>query len=388
MTSHLIPLAVEDGRPLTDWVRQTFGLDPDGFAVRALDALVEPALQIAVILVVAGVVASLLRRAVRRAVDRAKDPEAPRARRLRAKVGLVEEGRPQFSERRAQRVDALAAVAFSAISVVVWVIALFMVLGTFGINLGPLIAGAGIVGVAVGFGAQSLVRDFLSGMFMLLEDQYGVGDIIDAGDAVGIVEGVTLRTTRIRDVEGTLWHVPNGEIHRIGNMSQEWARALLDVAVAYGTDVDAASELIERVAVEMAGEDEYRELFIEDPAVWGVQELGDDSVDIRLVIKVVPGQQWAIARELRRRIKNAFDEAEVEIPFPQRTVWLRTEQPVALGGADAQPFDHPVPDEPTMQRAVAASKRGDTGAARTTAELVPEEDEVSDPGEGEAEEPA
>jgi hypothetical protein len=223
------------------------------------------------------------------------------------------------------------------VSVVIWTIVVITILGVFGVNLGPLIAGAGIIGIAIGFGAQDLVKDFLSGVFMLLEDQYGVGDIIDAGEAAGVVEGVTLRSTRVRDVTGTLWHIPNGEIRRIGNMSQEWARALLDIGVAYGTDVDVASQLILRVATDMAHEDDYQEVFLDEPEIWGVENLGTDSVDIRLVIKTQPGQQYAIARELRRRIKRAFDTAEVEIPFPQRTVWLRTEQPVALGGADARP---------------------------------------------------
>jgi small conductance mechanosensitive channel len=262
-----------------------------------------------------------------------------------------------------------------------------MVLGTFAINLGPLIAGAGIIGIALGFGAQDLVKDFLSGVFMLIEDQYGVGDIIDAGEATGVVEGVTLRSTRIRDVEGTLWHVPNGEIRRVGNMSQEWARSLLDVAVAYGADIDVVSELIQRVASEMAHEPAYQETFLDEPEMWGVQDLGNDAVALRLVIKTRPGEQWAISRELRRRIKNAFDAADVEIPFPQRTVWLRTEKPVSFGGADAAPFEHRVPDEAAIRRAVAASKRGDTGGRSEFAELLPDEPEDADSGTGDEDQP-
>ena len=224
------------------------------------------------------------------------------------------------SNRRATRADALGTLLRSLANVIVLTIAVFMILGVFGINLAPLIAGAGIIGLAVGFGAQDLVSDFLAGVFMLAEDQYGIGDVIDAGEGiVGVVEGISLRTTEVRDVSGTLWHVPNGQITRIGNMSQEWARTLLDVGVSYDTDIDQASEVIKGVADEMAGEEGYAVDFLGEPEIWGVQNLGADSVDIRLVIKTTPGTQWGIARELRRRIKYALDGADIEIPFPQRT---------------------------------------------------------------------
>ncbi len=370
MHTHVFIATEGPTRPVTEWLQDALGLAPDSLAVRIADVAVAPALQILLILVLAGVALRVLKRVVHRTVERAKDPHGFQARGLRSRVGFLDEARPVVSARRSKRVDALGALGNSIVSVVIWVVAVFMVLGTFDINLGPLIAGAGVIGIALGFGAQTLVRDFLSGIFMLAEDQYGVGDIVNAGEAIGVVEAVTLRTTKIRDVEGTLWHVPNGEILRVGNMSQGWARALLDVAVAYGTNIDAASELIRRVASEMAHEDEYVDVFLDEPEIWGVQTLGDDSVDIRLVIKTTPGEQWKIARELRRRIKNAFDAAEVEIPFPQRTVWLRTEQPVSFGGPEEPAFDHPIPDEATMRRAIAASKRGDTGAARATSELV------------------
>jgi moderate conductance mechanosensitive channel len=359
-----------DEGPVQEWIQQQFG---EGPFVTLLATSLDVIAQVALVLVVGLVLLWLARRAIRRAVARAKDPDTPRGHRLRRRVGLAAEAPAVTSLRRVQRADALGALAISIVGVVIWTIIIITILGVFGINLGPLIAGAGIIGVAIGFGAQDLVKDFLSGVFMLLEDQYGVGDIIDAGEAAGVVEGVTLRSTRVRDVTGTLWHIPNGEIRRIGNMSQEWARALLDIGVAYGTDVDVASQVILRVATEMAHEEDYTEIFLDEPEIWGVENLGTDSVDIRLVIKTQPGKQYAIARELRRRIKRAFDTAEVEIPFPQRTVWLRTEQPVALGGADAPPFEHPVPDEPTIVRAVESSRRGDTGAPSGFDELLPDE---------------
>ncbi len=350
---------VEPARPLTDLLDDWLG---DGPLVSLLVGAIDIIAQIVLIVVITLIVVAMLRRVIRRAVGRASTPQSSATGKgLRRKVGLGDASSGGYSLRRAQRAEALGALATSSVRVVMWVLALFLILSNaFGINLAPLVAGAGILGVAIGFGAQGLVRDFITGVFMLAEDQYGVGDIIDAGEASGVVEGVTLRTTRIRDVTGTLWHVPNGVITRVGNMSQEWARALLDIAVPYGTDVDVVSDLILRVATDMAEEPEYNDLFLDVPEIWGVEALGDDSVDVRLVIKTQPGQQWAIAREVRRRIKNAFDAAEVEIPFPQRTVWLRTEQPISLGGPEVADFEGAVPDPPALDRARQAAKRGDT----------------------------
>ncbi len=352
---------VEPARPLTEFLDDWLG---DGPLVNLLIGSIDVIAQIVLIVAIAMIAVGLLRRLIRRAVARASSPnggDGAGRRGLRRRVGLVEKPEAGYSLRRVQRAEALGALATSIVRVLVWVLALFLILSNaFGINLAPLVAGAGILGVAVGFGAQGLVRDFITGVFMLAEDQYGVGDIIDAGEASGVVESVTLRTTRIRDVTGTLWHVPNGVITRVGNMSQEWARALLDIAVPYGCDVDVVSDLILQVATDMADEVQYDELFLDVPEIWGVEALGDDSVDVRLVIKTQPGQQWAIARELRRRIKNAFDAAEVEIPFPQRTVWLRTEQPISLGGPEVADFEAAVPDPPALDRARQAAKRGDT----------------------------
>jgi moderate conductance mechanosensitive channel len=194
-----------------------------------------------------------------------------------------------------------------------------------GVNLGPLIAGAGVVGIALGFGAQTVVRDFLSGMFMLVEDQYGVGDIVDLGEATGTVEGVTLRTTRLRDVNGTVWHIPNGEIKRVGNKSQDWARALLDVSVAYGADIAHAKEVIKGVADEVWQDEQLGPSVLEEPEVWGIEDLGADGIAIRLVVKTRPADQFRVMRALRERLKRALDDAGIEIPFPQRTVWVRPE---------------------------------------------------------------
>ena len=243
---------------------------------------------------------------------------------LHRMLGRLINGRPR-------RVETVAALLRSIVSAVVWSVAVLMALSELGLNLGPLIAGAGIVGVAVGFGAQNLVRDFLSGIFMLMEDQYGVGDVIDAGPATGTVESIGLRSTRIRDVNGTVWHLPNGHIERVGNKSQLWSRALLDIDVSYQTDIAHATDVIKRTAQTMCEDPDFAEAVLSEPEVWGVENLGMDSVTIRLVLKTAPNDQFKVTRELRARIKAAFDEAGIEIPFTQRTIWHRTgDGPVAV----------------------------------------------------------
>ena len=182
-------------------------------------------------------------------------------------------------------------------------------------------------GIALGFGAQSIVRDFLSGFFMLVEDQFAVGDIIDVGEASGVVENISLRTTQVRDINGTLWYVPNGEIHRVANKSQQWARAVLDIEVAYDTDIENASRVIKEVADQVWHEHAANATIIEEPEIWGVEMFGESSIAIRLVCKVEPGEQWMTSRVIRRRVKEAFDREGIEIPFPQRVVWTRSEEP-------------------------------------------------------------
>ena len=232
----------------------------------------------------------------------------------------------QQEERNKARTETLTSVLSSGANLVIWTVAVLMILGEVGINLGPLIAGAGIVGVAVGFGAQSIVKDFLSGMFMLVEDQYGVGDSIDVGLVSGTVERVTLRTTILRDGDGSIWYIPNGEIARVGNRSQVWARALLDIDVAYDTDLRKAQQVLKDVAMGLWEDEEFTSGdIIEEPMVLGVQNLGVDGITLRLIAKTDASEQWAVARELRLRIKEAFDEAGIEMPFPQRTVWINSE---------------------------------------------------------------
>ena len=286
------------------------------------DWLLGPPLKIVLILIAAAVLNRVARRAVKRSLTRLHTGavrERMGAMRRRTPAALLETG--ETSLRAEQRIDALSSVLRTVVTFVIWLVAVLMCLGEVGIDLAPLLAGAGVLGVAIGFGSQSLVRDFLSGMFILIEDQFGVGDIVDLGDASGTVEAVSLRTTRLRAVDGTVWHMPNGEITRVGNMSQHWSRALLDVEVAYDTDLEHARRVIKRVADELWREDTS---VLDEPEMWGVEQLGASGIALRLVVKTTPSAQWKVSRELRERIKLAFDEEGIEIPFPQQMVWNRS----------------------------------------------------------------
>jgi small-conductance mechanosensitive channel len=251
----------------------------------------------------------------------------------RAQTGVlpVQLARGPFAEsesasartRRVQRAQTIGTLLRSIVSGVIVAVVVMMVLSEVGVDIAPLIASAGILGVALGFGAQSLVKDFLSGIFMIFEDQYGVGDVVTLGDIGGVVEAVGLRVTRMRDVEGTVWYVRNGEILRVGNQSQNWARSVLDISVAYDEDLDKVRRVLTEVAHDMWEDDDYKHLIIEEPEVWGVETLGTDSVVVRVALKTVPLEQWSVSREMRARIKARFDAEGIEIPLPQRVVWHR-----------------------------------------------------------------
>jgi small-conductance mechanosensitive channel len=291
---------------------------------RAADVLVARPAAVLLIFVSAWVLQRLARRAIRRMVGRVRPGQDSGQRRgaITSSLGLLDEA---ALNRRVQRTEALGTLLASVAGAVIWAIAGLMALDRLGLNLGPLLAGAGVLGIAVGFGAQTLVRDLLSGVFMLIEDQFGVGDVIDAGEASGTVESVSLRITRLRSVDGIVWHIPNGEIRRVGNQSQQWSRALLDVPVPYAADLSRVIALIQGVADAMAADPVWSDRILSPPEVWGVERFDADAVAIRTVITTRPLEQWAVSRELRHRIKSAFDDAGIEIPFPQRTLWLRQE---------------------------------------------------------------
>ena len=327
--------------------RLILDLTGNSSAARIADLAARP-IKVVLILVLAWIVNRLVRRWLDRAVEgwlARRSEAAEEAREMSDEAsGRIDELREaavrrarrmvEKQERAGQRTRTLGALLRSMASVAIYGVAVMMALGEFDVNLGPLIAGAGIVGVALGFGAKSLVEDFLSGVFMLLEDQYGVGDVVDVGDTAGVVEEVKLRTTQVRDINGTLWHIPNGTIRRVANMTQDWGRVVLDLDVAYDTDIAAATTVIKEVADAVWHEQLPYATITEEPMIAGVQSLGDSAISIRLMARTEPGEHFAAARELRGRIKDAFDQAGIEIPFPQRTVWMRTDQPGAEPGIE------------------------------------------------------
>ena len=317
---------------------QAFEWSDSAFVATAADWLLDRPIRIGLIVVLAIVVSKTLQRAIARFTQTiASTPSDARMQSLRERGPgklLMEQNESTRAEARANTIGlVLRSIAVAG----VWIFAGLMILGQLDIDLGPLIAGAGIGGLALGFGAQSIVKDFLSGLFMLIEDQYGVGDVIDIGEAIGTVEKVSLRSTTLRDVRGTVWHIPNGEIARVGNFSQLWSRALIDVEVAYDVDLRYAQEVIQQVADAFWEDPEWGgDELVERPTVVGIQSLGASGVGIRLMVKTEPSMQWSVERELRLRIKEGLDAAGIEIPFPQQTVWFRNQsetQPAALDPA-------------------------------------------------------
>ena len=291
----------------------------------AADWLLDRPIRIALVLVAAWIVTRIVKRAISRFTTRiAAAPSSSRLQKLREKGpvrALSDEVERSRSESRA---ETLGSVLRSVAVALIWTFAALIVLGEIGVNLGPLIAGAGIGGIALGFGSQAIVKDFLSGLFMLIEDHYGVGDFVDLGYASGTVEEMSLRSTTIRDIRGTVWHVPNGEIARVGNYSQLWSKALVDIEVAYGTDARLAMGIMQQVANDLWNDPEWGgDELSEAPTVFGIQSLGASGVGLRVAVKTEPSMQWAVEREIRLRLKEAFDAAGIEIPFPQQTTWLR-----------------------------------------------------------------
>ncbi len=361
--------------PIYDFVLEL--TESGGLAAIAQQALPR-ALRILIILGLALLLNRLLRRLIKRSVRRLQSGEGVgRLGTLRAR-GPLSDTTPLDVGRSTMRAETLGGVLRSISGLVVWTIAVILVIGEFGVNLGPLIAGAGILGVAIGFGSQQLVQDFLSGIFMLVEDQFGIGDIVDAGEAVGTIEAITLRTTRLRDLNGVVWHIPNGQITRIGNMSQEWARSLLDIGVAYDTDLGHATMVIRRVLDDVAADPDWAPFVLDDPEVWGVEDFGASEITIRAVVKVVPGKQWNVKREIRRRLKTAFDDEGIEIPFPQRTLWVRDDNPdgaVPTGATGDAGWGQAL-------RGGARSRRDESGetprAERSEGSRLPDEPDESD----------
>jgi small conductance mechanosensitive channel len=274
---------------LCNWVSNA----TDNRTVNDVARWLSPWVSIVLIALLALLVTRITRRVIRRTVRRW------------ARTGLM------TTERRHQRAETVGRGLSSFASIIVWVIAIVWMLAVLGVQAATLLTSAGLIGVALAFGAQNLLRDFIAGTFIIFEDQLGVGDIVDLGAAEGTVEDVTLRVTRLRDVEGVVWYVPNGEIRRVGNQSQQWSRAVIDIPISSSAYLDRARDIIATTAAQITHDAAWRDKILSEPEVWGVESYTLDTVTIRLVVKTAPAQQWQVARELRARIKVALDAAGI-----------------------------------------------------------------------------
>ncbi|MFI5496905.1 mechanosensitive ion channel family protein [Actinoplanes sp. NPDC051859] len=299
-----------DANPLCKWV-----LDETGnqwLANSSFVFIVKP-LKIVAIILVAMLIRWLLHRAIQRlatSTSRAEMPALLKPLRDRATKHTEAVENQFIPERRRQRAEAIGSVLRSFVTAVVFTMAALLVLGELNFNLAPLLASAGIVGVALGFGAQSLVKDLIAGLFMLLEDQYGVGDSVDLGDAVGVVETVGLRVTTVRDMRGVLWYIRNGEIIRVGNKSQGWAMVVIDIPIGF-VNSEEATAVLRQAALGMADEPEHATEFLEPPDVVGVEQLTVDGAVIRTIAKTTADGQPIVQRELRRRLTEALESSGI-----------------------------------------------------------------------------
>ncbi len=233
---------------------------------------------------------------------------------------VPEKGSLQAAEAK-KRAQTLGNILRHALLIVICFIALMMILGELGIQLGPLLATAGIGALAVGFGAQSLVKDVISGFFIILENQYRIGDVIEVAGVSGLVESVSLRKTVLRDLEGKVHTVPNGEIKVVSNLSKEWSRVVLDIGISYREEIDPIIDLLTQIGKELEAEEPYKSAILEPAQILGVERFGESQLVIRMIVKTMPLKQWEVGRELRRRIKNRFDEKGIHIPLPHRVLF-------------------------------------------------------------------
>ncbi len=242
-------------------------------------------------------------------------------RRLQREVDEPDMVRKRLREQRAQT---MASLLNNVGLITIAVLAALMILGTF-IEIGPLLAGVGVLGLAFSFGAQTLVKDLIAGGFMLVEGQFAVGDVVRVGDTAGMVEKMTLRTMVLRDVNGVVHIIPNGSVEMLSNLTKNWSRAVLEIGVAYKEDVDRVMEVMRDEAIRMWKDADWAPLIVEEPTVPGVERFDDSAVVIRVMFKTLPLKQWDVARQFRRRIKNRLDDEGIEIPFPHRTLYWGTE---------------------------------------------------------------
>ncbi len=271
---------------------------------------------------------------------------------------LTRPGRDGQPPMRSGRVRTLLPLLRRFVSIVLGLIAALIVLSELGINIAPLLAGAGVIGLAIGFGAQTLVKDVITGIFILAEETVSVGDIVDLGGNGGVVEDISIRTIKLRDTEGIVHVIPFSEVTRIKNMTRGYARAVLDIGVSYREDIDEVIKVIETLAAEFRAEPEWSDRILEDLEMWGVDQLADSAVVIRCRFKTLPAQQWSVKREFSKRLKKRFDEVGIEIPFPHQTIYFGVDKQgdapplrLARAGKRSEPESKPDADPPQAEPA-------------------------------------
>lgn len=234
----------------------------------------------------------------------------------------------RFSSKESEikREDTLIRIFSGATKIAILTIVILMVLQELGLEIGPILAGAGIVGLAFGFGGQYLIRDIISGLFIILENQYRIGDVVNFDGIGGLVEDITLRMTTLRDQDGTVHHIPHGEIHKVSNLSKTFARVNLNIGVSYNSNIEHVIEVVNRVGNELANDPQFKEFIIKPPQFLRIDNFGDSSVDIKVLGDTQPLKQWEITGELRKRLFIAFNKEGIEIPFPQRVITFAKDQ--------------------------------------------------------------
>ncbi|HUS83317.1 MAG TPA: mechanosensitive ion channel family protein [Dehalococcoidia bacterium] len=274
---------------------------------RVTDWLITDGLTIIVVIIVVAILFAVFRTAVPHVIE--------------ATVRRQMAGRPEVET--AKRAKTLVNVFVRTAEVVLFLAALLTILPELGVNIGALLAGVGIMGLAIGFGAQSLVRDLVSGFFILIENQFGIDDVVTVAGISGQVQEVNLRRTVLRDLDGTVHSIPNGEIRVASNLTREWSRVNMNVTVAYGEDLDKVIDVINRVGNALAEDVDFAPLIITPPQVLRVDKLGESGIEIKVLGETIPIRQWDVMGELRKRLKKAFDEEGIEIPFPHRVIVTR-----------------------------------------------------------------
>ncbi|MDP3016599.1 MAG: mechanosensitive ion channel family protein [Deltaproteobacteria bacterium] len=240
---------------------------------------------------------------------------------------FVYEKDPLQASEAKKRAHTLGNILRHAFLIIITFVAVLMILGELGIQLGPLLATAGIGALAIGFGAQGLVKDVIGGFFIILENQYRIGDVIEVAGVSGLVESVSLRKTVLRDLQGKVHTIPNGEIKVVSNFSKEWSRSVLDLGISYRDDIDQIVDLLIQIGKEMESEEPYKSVILEPLQVLGVEKFDESQMVIRMMVKTAPLKQWDVGRELRRRIKIRFDEKGIQLPFPHRVlIWGEPKQ--------------------------------------------------------------